>query len=169
VYSTTDGHTKKICQRILSVAEKAGHIVSLSAVEDSFREDLNGFDKIVVGASIRYGKHNKKVCEFAEQYEKLLENKVSAFFSVNVVARKSDKNTAASNPYLKKFLSKVSWKPDELAVFAGKIDYQQYRLLDRMMIRLIMYLTKGPTHPQTVVEFTNWDQVEQFGKLVCDM
>ena len=169
VYSTTDGHTKKICQRILSVAEKAGHIVALSAVEDLFRKDLNGFDKIVVGASIRYGKHNKKVCEFAEQYEKLLENKVSAFFSVNVVARKSDKNTAASNPYLKKFLSKVSWKPDELAVFAGKIDYQQYRLLDRMMIRLIMYLTKGPTHPQTVVEFTNWDQVEQFGKLVCDM
>ena len=130
---------------------------------------MNGFDKIVVGASIRYGKHNKKVCEFVEQYEKLLENKISAFFSVNVVARKSDKNTPASNPYLKKFLSKVSWKPNELAVFAGKIDYQQYRLLDRMMIRLIMYLTKGPTHPQTVVEFTNWDQVEQFGKLVSDM
>lgn len=46
----------------------------------------------------------------------------------------------------------------ELAVFAGRIDYQKYRFRDRQMIRLIMWMTKGPTDPKTNIEFTNWNQ-----------
>lgn len=37
------------------------------------------------------------------------------------------------------------------------------------MIRVIMWMTKGPTDPKTVVEFTNWTQVEAFGRLVSAM
>ena len=32
-----------------------------------------------------------------------------------------------------------------------------------------MRITKGPTDPETVVEFTNWEQVETFGRLVSNM
>jgi len=169
VYSTCDGHTKKICERIQSVSEKFGHKVKLVSIDDSLLVDLFEFDKIVVGASIRYGKHNRKVFEFVAQNEKQLKDKSSAFFSVNVVARKPNKNTPDNNPYLKKFLSQVSWRPDQVAVFAGKIDYQKYRFLDRVIIRLIMYVTKGPTNPKTVSEFTNWEQVEEFGRVVSKM
>jgi menaquinone-dependent protoporphyrinogen oxidase len=56
-----------------------------------------------------------------------------------------------------------------VAVFAGKIDYQKYNFLDRWMIRLIMYITKGPTNLKAVAEFTNWEQVEQFGRDVSEM
>lgn len=169
LYSTIDGHTKKICLKIQSVAERYGHEVKLASIDDAFLEGLDGFDKIVVGASIRYGKHSKKVSDFVAWNEKLLEDKVSAFFSVNVVARKPDKNRPDNNPYVIKFLKQVSWKPDEVAVFAGKIDYQKYSFLDRWMIRLIMYLTKGPTNPKTATEFTNWEQVDEFGRDVSEM
>ena len=37
------------------------------------------------------------------------------------------------------------------------------------MIRLIMWMTKGPTDPKAVVEFTNWKQVESFGRIVSNM
>jgi len=169
LYSTIDGQTKKICQKIQSVAEQHDHEVKLVSIDDTFLEDFGGFDKIVIGASIRYGKYNKKVFDFVARNEDLLEDKVSAFFSVNVVARKPGKNEPGNNPYLIKFLERVSWMPDEVAVFAGKIDYQKYDFLDRLVIRLIMYITKGPTDSKTVADFTNWEQVEEFGRVVSEM
>ena len=131
--------------------------------------DLEPFDKIILGASIRYGKHHKQVYRFIKRNEHILDSKPNAFFSVNVVARKPEKNQPETNPYLKKFLRQISWQPKELAVFAGKIDYQRYHFLDRQMIRLIMWMTKGPTDPETVVEFTDWKQVENFGQLISTM
>ena len=32
------------------------------------------------------------------------------------------------------------------------------------MIRLIMWITKGPTDTNNVYEFTNWDDVDSFAK-----
>lgn len=169
IYSTTDGHTLKICQRLQQVVEQQSHRVTLCAIQDWQGVDLSAFDKIVIGASIRYGKHSPLVVDFVSRNEKLLDSKSNAFFSVNVVARKPEKNRPNTNPYLLKFLRKISWKPKQLAVFAGKIDFPKYRFFDRLMIRFIMWMTKGPTHPDAVVEFTDWHQVEVFGQRICDM
>jgi menaquinone-dependent protoporphyrinogen oxidase len=110
----------------------------------------------VIGASIRYGKHSRSIVDFIKGNRQLLDSKASAFFSVNIVARKPGKNTPETNPYLRKFLARTSWRPDQLAVIAGKLDYPRYGFFDRWMIRLIMLLTGGPTDPTTVVEFTDW-------------
>jgi len=169
VYSTTDGHTIVICQRLQQVIEQQSHQVTLVSINDWETVDLQAFDKIVIGASIRYGKHNPKVTDFINRNLALLDSKPNAFFSVNVVARKPEKNQPHTNPYLQKFLRRITWKPKQLAVFAGKIDYPRYSFFDRMMIRFIMWITKGPTHPSTVVEFTDWTKVEAFGQVVCAM
>ncbi len=168
-YSTTDGHTREICHRMGEVIEEHGHRVTQVALGDDPDIDLQGFDKIVVGASIRYGKHHPRVYRFIEQHQHILDSKPNAFFSVNVVARKPEKRTADTNPYLRKFLTQITWRPQQLAVFAGKIDYPRYRFWDRQMIRFIMWMTKGPTDPQATVEFTDWDQVAAFGQLVARM
>lgn len=168
-YSTTDGHTLKICQRLQQVIEQRGHQVTLLRIDDEPDVDLKRFDKIVLGASIRYGKHKPLVYRFIERYADDLRSRPSAFFSVNVVARKPGKDRPATNPYIRKFLQLSAWRPRELEVFAGKIDYQKYRLADRLIIRLIMWMTHGPTDPKTVAEFTNWGRVEDFGELVCTM
>jgi len=169
LYSTTDGHTRKICIHLQQVIENQGNQVTVVSVDEASAIDLGSFDKIVVGASIRYGKHSPKIYEFIKENARILDTKSNAFFSVNVVARKPEKNTPETNPYLKKFLKQISWKPKILAVFAGKIDYQLYSALDRFMIRLIMWMTKGPTDPKTNIEFTNWEQVEDFGRIVSEM
>ena len=88
---------------------------------------------------------------------------------MNVVARKPEKNKPETNPYLQKFLKQISWNPKKLAVFAGKIEYQKYRFLDRLMIRLIRWMTKGPTDSKTNIEYTNWNQVEDFGRVISEM
>ncbi len=169
LYSTTDGHTLEICRRLKQLIEQQEHKVTLVPINDCQGLDLQPFDKIVIGASIRYGKHSHQVIEWINRNKELLDSKPNAFFSVNVVARKPDKNRPETNPYLQKFLRQISWRPKQLAVFAGKIDYPSYRFLDRLMIRLIMWMTKGPTDPKAVVEFTDWQQVEVFGRLICKM
>jgi len=49
-------------------------------------------------------------------------------------------------------------------VFAGKIDYPQYKFIDKQMIRFIMWMTKGPTDINGTFEFTDWEKVESFAK-----
>lgn len=169
VYSTTDGHTRKISRHLQRVIEQQGGRATLVDIDDIDTCRLPDFDTIVLGASIRYGKHRPEVYAFIRHNQALLESKPSAFFSVNVVARKPNKRQADTNPYVRKFLREISWQPGNLAVFAGRIDYQRYGFWDRNIIRLIMWITNGPTDPATDIEFTDWAQVEEFGRLIASL
>ena len=169
VYATTDGHTRTICERLRELVERAGHAVDLVSIQQARAADVLACDKIVVGASIRYGRHNPLVHEFVEANAAALATKPSAFFSVNIVARKPGKNQPDSNPYLRKFLRQIRWRPNEVDVFAGRLDYPRYGFLDRLMIRFIMLITKGPTDPTEVTEFTDWQRVEAFARRVASM
>ena len=76
----------------------------------------------------------------------------------------SKKNTPDSNPYIKKFLKISKWKPKKIGVFAGKVDYPNYNFLDKNIIKLIMFITSGPTDTSQSYEFTDWSKVEDFAK-----
>lgn len=169
LYSTIDGHTLKICERLQQFLERSGHAVTLAALKDRPVIELEPYDKVVIGASIRYGKHRPCVAEFMRAHRRTLERKPHAFFSVNIVARKPDRNTPETNPYVRKFLRQIGWRPWQVAVFAGMLDYPSYGFWDRLVIRCIMFLTRGPTDPRSVVEFTDWTQVEAFGHRISTM
>ena len=168
-YSTTDGHTRQICERLRAVIEPQGHRVSVVSLAEQPDIDPAKFDKVVVGASIRYGKHHPRVAQFISRQQAALESRPNAFFSVNVVARKPEKNRPDTNPYLVKYLKTIAWKPRHLDVFAGRIDFPSLGWGDRTMIRFIMWVTKGPTDPTAVVEFTDWARVEEFGRVIAQM
>ena len=167
LYSTTDGHTLTICKRIANYLKKNSNI-SVSSIINCTTDDLKNNEVIIIGASIRYGKHNPKVKEFIENNLPILENKQSAFFTVNVVARKENKNQPETNPYLIKFLKSISWKPDIVDVFAGRLDYKSLNFWDKQIIRLIMYITKGPTDVKKSYEFTDWNRVESFAQKILN-
>jgi menaquinone-dependent protoporphyrinogen oxidase len=162
------GQTRRICDRLQSDLEHLGHeaeVVPLPAVGRRPKD----FDVIVIGASIRNGKHNPVVLEFVRRNRELLESRPSAFFSVNLVARKPAKNTPQTNPYLKAFVARSPWKPALLGVFGGNLDYQRYRWSDRHIIRFIMTLTGGPTDLSTNVEYTDWDEVRRFAERIATL
>jgi len=166
IYSTVDGHTLEICERLQQVIAREGHQATLQELTPETKIDLEPFDRIVIGASIRYGKHRPEVTRFIEEHVNTLQTTPNAFFSVNAVARKPDKRDSQSNPYVKKFLKRITWKPSDIAIFGGKIDYPSYRFWDKTMIRFIMWMTKGPTDPNSTFDFTDWDEVEAFGRKI---
>ena len=160
-YQSTYGYTRKICETMQTELRGRGLHADIAPLAGG-GVDPARYDVIVIGASIRNGKHNPAVSEFISANQALLESKPSAFFSVNLVARKPDKNTPETNPYVKKFLTRIPWKPRLVGVFAGNLDYRRYGTMDRNIIRLIMWITGGPTDPQARVEFTDWDEVRRF-------
>ncbi len=163
-YSTTDGHTLKITDKIKEILEDKQHQVTLSAISAQESHLIDDNDKIIIGASIRYGRHKKEVSDFIKENLHKLEKKPTGFFSVSIVARKPRKRTIENNPYVGKFLSKTNWKPTFISIFAGKLDYPRYRFMDKMIIRLIMWIGKGPTDLNATVEFTDWDEVNRFAE-----
>jgi len=162
LYHGVYGQTRKICERLQAQLAAVGHKVDVAPLGDEAKMPSD-YDTIVIGASIRHGKHNPAVLEFIQNNLALLESRPSAFFSVSLVARKPTKNTAETNPYVKAFVARSPWKPRLVGVFGGELDYQRYGPFDRHVIRFIMRLNKGPTDLHTTVEFTDWDQVSRFG------
>ena len=163
IYSSTDGHTKIICEKIKDNFENVDDI-ALVSLKETANLDLSKFNQIIIGASIRYGKHSSDLYKFIKSNRKTLDQKKTAFFSVNVVARKSEKNSPETNPYIKKFLKVSRWQPKKLGVFAGKVDYPSYNIFDKYIIKLIMFITGGPTDTSQSYEFTDWSKVEDFAK-----
>lgn len=168
LYSSVDGQTLKICNTLKAIITEDDPNVELFSIND-FNEDVSQYDKLIIGASIRYGVHNKKVIEFITTNKNQLETMRTAFFSVNLVARKPEKCSPDTNPYVIKFFKTIDWKPTLVEVFAGKLDYKKYPFFDRIMIQLIMWMTKGPTNSDAEIEYTNWDRVKAFGKQLKEL
>ncbi len=163
IYSSIDGHTKAICKRINDYLNE-GDTTKFISLEEAIKIDISKFNKIIIGASIRYGKHSNNLYKFIDLNKNILNEKQNVFFSVNVVARKSDKNTPDTNPYIKKFLKISKWEPKIIEVFAGKVDYPNYNFFDKYIIKFIMFITGGPTDTSQSYEFTDWSKVDDFAK-----
>jgi len=168
LYYSGYGHTRKISERLRARLSAAGRSVTAAAMDDGSIEPGN-FDCIILGASIRNGKHKPPVHDFIRRNLALLQSRPSGFFSVNLVARKPHKNRPETNPYVQAFVEKSPWKPDLVGVFAGNLDYRRYSFSDRNIIRFIMWLTNGPTDPNTNVEFTDWDEVDRFAERIGEL
>jgi menaquinone-dependent protoporphyrinogen oxidase len=79
IYSSTDGHTKTICEQMINLLDDRS-LVKLVSLDEATKFNLIEFDKIIIGASIRYGKHSKELYKFIKLNKKILEEKKSIFF-----------------------------------------------------------------------------------------
>ncbi|CCN85360.1 Protoporphyrinogen oxidase [Vibrio nigripulchritudo SFn27] len=162
LHSSREGQTIKILHYI---EEKLGSVdCTMMDLHQIETVNLSGYDKVVIGASIRYGHLNKKLYQFIDRHLEALNQANAAFFCVNLTARKEaeGKDTPEGSAYIRKFLTKSPWKPSLIGVFAGALYYPRYRWFDRVMIRFIMKMTGGETDTTKEVEYTNWEKVSLF-------
>lgn len=172
IYASVDGQTHKIAQAIAAEIKNQNQnrnqtqsaVVDLVALTAAEQQDLAQYDQIIIGASIRYGHFNKALEPYITRHAALLNAKKTAFYSVNLTARKADKNTPETNAYTRKLLQRIDWRPTQSAVFAGALRYPQYRFFDRFMIRLIMKITGGETDTTKEIEYTDWAKVAEFAR-----
>ena len=164
LYFTTDGQTKLIAERLAEHITHETELRSLREHANMTDEQLAAFDQIVIGASVRYGHFNPLVYQFIAQHFAILNQKTTAFYGVNLTARKPNRQTPESNTYIRKLLQKILWRPTHVEVISGALFYPRYSWFDRTMIRFIMKLTKGETDITREYEYTDWAQVERFAQ-----
>lgn len=165
LYSTVDGQTLKIINAMEEELKSDYHCEVMS-IEECQHLDLNIFDKVLIGASVRYGHLNKKLYKFLEKHHESLSSIDNAFFCVNLTARKEEKNTPETNAYMQKFLVKSPWIPKQQAVFAGALLYSKYNWWQTLIIQLIMKITGGSTDKTKDLEFTDWNKVAEFARFI---
>ena len=164
LYSTREGQTEKIIHKIASELDSTN--ADFIDLHTDPQIELGQYEKILVGASIRYGHLNKKLYQFIDRHADLLTQKNAAFFCVNLTARKVEqgKDTPEGSAYIRTFLKKSKWQPSLIGVFAGALLYPRYSWFDKKMIQLIMKMTGGETDTSKEVEYTNWKKVSQFAQ-----
>ncbi len=158
LYATVDWHAKKVADFCWKSLWKSFEIFLV----DDFSENLENYEKILIISSIRYWKFHKNLRNFIDNNFSILNNKKTSFISINLVARKPEKNTPETNIYTKKFFNKTPFKPKKIWVFGWVLDYSKYWFFDRMMIKFIMKITKWPTTTKEPIEYTDWEKVKDF-------
>lgn len=159
-YATHEGQTLKILERMVSLFPELD--VEWCRLEDDPRGELAIYDKVLVGASIRYG-HFPKALDFqVKRHAAELAKCHAAFMGVCLTARKPEKSEPHSNLYVRKWLARSPWQPEYCAVFAGALRYSRYRWWQSLIIQFIMLLTGGSTDKTKDIEFTDWQRVDAF-------
>lgn len=163
LYSSRDGQTREIAARIARTLTPQ-QLCDVLDLAQAPQVEWAQYDRVLIGASIRYGHFQPELMKFVTQHKAALQQRVSGFFSVNLTARKADKCTPETNAYTRKFLAQSPWQPDRCAVFAGALRYPRYRWFDRIMIQFIMRMTGGETDTSKEVEYTDWEKVTCFAQ-----
>ncbi|EEP90928.1 MULTISPECIES: menaquinone-dependent protoporphyrinogen IX dehydrogenase [Yersinia] len=163
LYSSRDGQTQTIASYIAKELSTGAtcEIQDLANVE---KIDLRQYQQVMIGASVRYGHFSPVLSKFVNKHVEQLNQIPSAFFAVNLTARKPEKRSPQTNAYVRKFLLGTPWQPTLCTVFAGALRYPRYRWIDKVMIQLIMRMTGGETDTSKEVEYTDWQQVSGFAQ-----
>lgn len=166
LYSGRDGQTRKIAEYMASCFGDSieCHVTNICAID---ARQLMTFDAVVIGVSVRYGHFQPEFIRFVKAHAEILNVMKSALFTVNMLARNPEKCTPSTNKYTSHLLEVMRWHPQTCHVFAGALRYSQYGWLDRSIIRIIMWMKKGPTDVTKDVEYTDWDQVKAFATQVA--
>ena len=162
-YGTTEGQTAKIAEFISDVLRDHGHDVTMVDVKDTADTVPDGYDGVIVGASIHMGKHDKHVIDFVRKNQEILAHLPSAFLSVSLAARG---DTTEAEGYVEQFEQETGWRPDKVALFGGALLYTQYGFVKRHMMKRIARDKPGNlgTDLSRDYVYTEWDGVKRFAE-----
>lgn len=168
-YASHDGQTRRIAERMAARVAAHGGRVELTDLSERqpTAAEVEAADAVAVVAAVRYGHHLPPARRFLAAHGARLAAKPVAAISVNLTARKPEKRSVTGSVYLRKWLKHTGLRPQVAEAVAGKLDYPRYSWFDRLMIRLIMKITGGPTDPGVTVEFTDWDAVDRLGDAIA--
>lgn len=109
LYSSRDGQTRSIASYI---ANKLQDTLRCDVIDllQADNIDLTQYQQVLIGASVRYGHFHPTLGKFVKRHAEQLNRMPSAFFSVNLTARKADKRSPQTNAYTRKFLLASPWQ-----------------------------------------------------------
>jgi menaquinone-dependent protoporphyrinogen oxidase len=167
VYASTHGHTAKIAARMARAVEQAHVAVDLRDVADAGDIDPGDYDVVVVGASLHKEHHQPAIAEWVTAHSAGLEARPSVFFSVSLTAADdSDTSRAATQHCIDEFCAQTGWTPGQTETIGGCLQYREYDVFTRQLMRLLMRRMGHPTNASQDYDYTDWAAVDRLGRRI---
>jgi menaquinone-dependent protoporphyrinogen oxidase len=169
-YSTRDGQSERIAQRIATRLCDSGATTTLHLLTQSTQPAIGAQSCAIVAVlPVRYGRMLPEAAEFLTVYASRERAPPLALAVVCLVARDKSRRTPQTNPYLRKTLARYGLRPALATAFAGRLNYPKYRFVDKQIIRLIMAMTGGVTDGRSDIDYTDWAQVDDFAAAIVEL
>ncbi|HSP17897.1 MAG TPA: flavodoxin domain-containing protein [Myxococcaceae bacterium] len=164
VYSTHDGQTRKIAERIATVLRVRRHVVELLDASRLPRGlELDRFQAVFVGSPVHARGYLRPITRFVEKYRPALERLPTLFFSVGLaILSKTGDGRAKTMEIVDSFVADTGWRPKRVELVAGALPYSRYNFLIRFMMRRISRSEGGDTDTSRDYEYTDWSAVDRF-------
>ncbi len=168
VYASTHGHTAKIAARIAQAMRAQGLEVDLRDVASAADAEPARYGVVVVGASLHKEHHQKEIVDWLTERHEALERGASVFFSVSLsAAEDSEESHAATQRCIDEFCAKTGWTPARTERIAGCLQYREYDVFTRQLMRLLMRRMGHPTDASHDYDYTDWDAVDRLGREIA--
>lgn len=162
LFATTEGHTKKVAERIALSVCKRGHDAKIfDTAEQTGVPEIDLFDAVIVAASVHETHHQESAVDFAIAHHRQLARKSSALVSVSLSAVTAD-GRAEAQQYVDRFIAATGWSPTKTLLLGGALRWSECDYFQRQVLQRI--LLKGAIAPGENVsyEFTDWAALETF-------
>lgn len=159
-YGTVEGQTAQIAEYIAELIRAHGHMAEAADIKRSGDALPDGYDAVIVAASVHMGKHEGHVSDFVKKNRAELERLPSALVSVSLAAH-GDAESAEG--YVEKFEAETGWRPAHVGLFAGALLYTHYGFIKKHVMKKIAS-DKGSLDTDTSRDYvyTEWDGVQRF-------
>jgi menaquinone-dependent protoporphyrinogen oxidase len=135
-------------------------------VADAADLDPGDYD-VVVGASLHKERHQPAIAEWVSARSAGLEQRPSVFFSVSLsAADDTDTSRAATQHCIDEFCAQTRWTPSRTEAIAGCLQYREYDVFTRQLMRLLMRRMGHPTNADQDYDYTDWDAVDRLGRQI---
>jgi len=165
LYSSVEGQTARIAQRMAQTLRNLGHGANTrAATKGEGGLDPTKYDGVIVGASVHNGRHPASLRSLLRDCRLALEARPNAFFSVSLSGGGPGAKPAAAQRYATRFLREVGWQPQQTAIFGGALAFSKYALWKRALMKIFVGLAGGDTDASRDYEYTDWNAVERFAE-----
>lgn len=163
-YATKHGHTRLVAERIVAVLRQHSLVVDLLDLGERGADPWPpDYAAVVVAASVHAGRHQKCVVTWAHGHATTLGLRPSAFVSVSLTAADdTDEARAATRELIDDLADETGWTPDATLAVPGALQYREYDLPTRVLMRLIARHHGISADTARDVVFTDWPEVERF-------
>ncbi len=160
VFASSHGQTRQVASKVSGRLRDRGFAVTVAdAGEPAHLPAPTGFDLVVVGSRIQFGRHSSSILAYLSQFREVLRGTPTAFFSVSMAAANGGDDP---NGYLAATFDSLGWRPPITAAIAGALQYRKYNWLLRFVMKRIAR-AGGHSDDTSVNHFyTDWSQVYAF-------
>jgi menaquinone-dependent protoporphyrinogen oxidase len=165
-YETAHGSTEEIAEAMAEALRECG--ADVEALRCREIETVGGHDAFIVGAPVWGGNWLKPARAFVKHFEDTLSERPVAYFHTSGAAGEPDQRDEVvriMNEHLPQYAPSVT--PVDVAAFGGVIDYDNYNLALKLVLKAVIGRDGGPTSGRH--DMRDWDAIREWAREMYEL